>query len=102
MNISSSAVTKTIQWFDETGSHEDHHRKGRPKVTPAAKDKFIRVTRLRNCFSVQVTDISKATVQRLKLIEIMPRVCDAVIAAKGGYFEESQIYLDWFNTFFGY
>jgi hypothetical protein len=28
----------------------------------------------------------------------MPSMCKAVIKAKGGYFEESQIYLDWFNT----
>jgi transposase len=27
------------------------------------------------------------------------KVCKAVIKAKGGYFEESQIYLDLFNTF---
>ena len=27
----------------------------------------------------------------MKLVERMPRVCKAVIKAKGGYFEESQI-----------
>jgi hypothetical protein len=27
---------------------------------------------------------------QVKLVEIMPRVCKAVIKAKGGYFEESQ------------
>uniref|UniRef100_A0A096LRP3 Transposase IS30-like HTH domain-containing protein n=1 Tax=Poecilia formosa TaxID=48698 RepID=A0A096LRP3_POEFO len=32
----------------ETGSHEDRPRKGRPRVTSAAEDKFIRVTSLRN------------------------------------------------------
>jgi hypothetical protein len=30
-----------------TGSHEDHHRTGRPRVTSAAEDKFISVTSLR-------------------------------------------------------
>ncbi|CDQ71652.1 unnamed protein product [Oncorhynchus mykiss] len=34
---------------DETGSHEDSHRKRRPRVTSAAEDKFIRLTSLRNC-----------------------------------------------------
>ena len=34
----------------------------------------------------------------MKLVERMPRVCKAVIKSKGGYFEESQIYLDVFNT----
>ena len=35
----------------------------------------------------------------MKLVERMPRVCKAVIKAKGGYFEESKIYFDLFNTF---
>ena len=33
------------------------------------------------------------------LVERMPRLCIAVIKAKGGYFEESKIYFDLFNTF---
>ena len=33
--------------MDETGSHEDRHRKGRPRDTSAGK--FITVTSLRNC-----------------------------------------------------
>jgi transposase len=49
LKVSSSAVTKTIKRYDKTGSHEDHHRKGRPRVTSAAEDKLIRVTSLRNC-----------------------------------------------------
>jgi transposase len=60
LKVSSSVVAKTKR-YDETGSHEDRHRKGRPRVTSAAEDKFIRVTSLRNCsankcFRVQVTD----------------------------------------------
>jgi hypothetical protein len=35
----------------------------------------------------------------VKLVERMPRVCKAVIKAKGGYFEYSKIYVDLFNTF---
>ena len=69
-----SAVAKTIKRYDETGSHEDHYRKGRPRVTSAAEDKFIRVTILRNGqltapqiapHRVQVTNTSQtSTVQR--------------------------------------
>ena len=29
LKVSSSAVTKTIKRYEETGSHEDHHRKGK-------------------------------------------------------------------------
>jgi transposase len=47
--VSSSAVVKTIKRDNDTGSHEDRHRKGRPRVSSAAEDKFIRVTSLRNC-----------------------------------------------------
>jgi transposase len=41
ITVSSSAVAKTIKPYDETGSHEDRHRNGRPRVTSAAEDKFI-------------------------------------------------------------
>ena len=40
--VSSSAVAKTIKHYDETGSHEDHHWKERPRVTSDAEDKFIK------------------------------------------------------------
>ena len=46
--MSPSAVTKAIKCNDATGSHEDLHRKGRPRIHSAAKDKLIRVTSLRN------------------------------------------------------
>jgi transposase len=48
LTFSSSGVAKTIKHYDETGSHEDHYRNGRPRVTSAAQDMFIRVTSLRN------------------------------------------------------
>ena len=32
---------KTIKSYDETSSHEDRHRKGRPRVTFVAEDTFI-------------------------------------------------------------
>ncbi|KAL7874590.1 hypothetical protein SRHO_G00055600 [Serrasalmus rhombeus] len=48
LKVSPSAVAKTIKRYKETGSHEDRPRKGRPRVTSAAEDKFIRVTSLRN------------------------------------------------------
>ena len=38
----------------------------------------------------------------MKVVERMPRVFKAVFKAKGGYFEESQIYFDLFNTFYAY
>jgi hypothetical protein len=63
-------VAKTIKFYDETGSHEDRHRKERPRVTFAAEDKFIRVTSLRNCspnkclWSSSNRNISTSTVQR--------------------------------------
>ena len=64
LKVPSSAVAKTIKRYDETGSHEDRHRKVRPRVTSAAEDKFITVNSLRKCipnkcFRVQVTDTSQ-------------------------------------------
>jgi transposase len=49
LKVSSTAVPKTIKRYDETGMSEASHRKGRPRVTSAVEDKFIRVTSLRNC-----------------------------------------------------
>jgi hypothetical protein len=47
--VFATALEETIKLYDETGSHEDRHRNGTPRVTSAADDKFIRVTSLRNC-----------------------------------------------------
>jgi transposase len=47
--VSSGAVAKTIKRYDETGSHEDRHRKGRPRVTSATEDTFIRVNSTSDC-----------------------------------------------------
>jgi len=49
LNVSPSAVAKNIKRYDETGSHEDRPRKGRPRATSVAEDKFIKITSLRNC-----------------------------------------------------
>ena len=49
LKVSSSAVSKTMKLYDETGSHEDHHRKGRPRVSSTAEDKFITVNCIPDC-----------------------------------------------------
>ena len=72
LKVSSSAFAKTIKPYDETGSHEDRHRKGRPRVTSAAEDKFIRVNCTSDCspntcfteFKLSNRHISTSTVQR--------------------------------------
>ena len=78
LKVSSSAVTKTIKRNDETLSHEDRHRKGRPRFTSAAEDRFINVTNLRNCspnkFFIEfkkTRHISTSTLQR--------RLCESVL-----------------------
>ena len=63
LKVSSSAVAKTLKRYDETGAHEDRHRKGRPRVNSAAEDKFIRVNSSLGCrpnkSRVKVTDTSQ-------------------------------------------
>jgi hypothetical protein len=51
LKVSSSAITKTIKRYEETGSHEDRHRKKRPRVTFAAEDNFIRGNYSSDCSS---------------------------------------------------
>jgi hypothetical protein len=41
LKASSGAVAKNTTCYEETGSHEDCHRKGTPIVISAAEDKFI-------------------------------------------------------------
>jgi hypothetical protein len=51
---------------------------------------------------LSISENSFKTVEKafqVKLVERMPRACNVVIKSKGGYFEESQIYFDLFNTF---
>jgi hypothetical protein len=36
-------LAKTIKRYDDTGSHEDRHRKGRHRVNSVAEDMFIRM-----------------------------------------------------------
>jgi hypothetical protein len=68
MKVSQSG--KTIKRYDETGSHEDCHRKGRPRDTSAAEDKFIIVTSLKIAAQISASQsssnrhISTSTVQR--------------------------------------
>ena len=63
LNVSPSGVAKTIKRYNETGTHEDRPRKGRPRVTSASEDKFIRVTSLRNrkLRAAQIRDQMNAT-----------------------------------------
>uniref|UniRef100_A0A8B9HBQ6 Transposase Tc1-like domain-containing protein n=1 Tax=Astyanax mexicanus TaxID=7994 RepID=A0A8B9HBQ6_ASTMX len=58
-----SGVAKTIKRYNETGTHEDRPRKGRPRVTTASQDEFIRVTSLRNrkLTAAQIRDQLNAT-----------------------------------------
>jgi hypothetical protein len=42
LKVSSSVIAKTTMHYDETGSHEDRYKKGRPRVTTAAEDKFMK------------------------------------------------------------
>ncbi|CAJ0939885.1 unnamed protein product [Ranitomeya imitator] len=63
LKVSPSAVAKTINHYKETGSHEDRPRKGKPRVTSASEDKFIRVSSLRNrrLTAAQIRDQVNAT-----------------------------------------
>jgi hypothetical protein len=56
--------------YDETVSHEDRHRKGRPRVTSAAEDQFTELPASEMAAQINASQrssnihISKSTVQR--------------------------------------
>ena len=47
LQLSVTAVAKTVKQFEQTGTLEDRKRSGRPRVTSKSDNKFIRVTNLR-------------------------------------------------------
>lgn len=47
LTVSPSTVAKTIKCYNETGSHKDHSRKERRRVTSAAQEELIWVASLR-------------------------------------------------------
>jgi transposase len=55
LKVSSNVVSKTIKRYDETGSQEDRHRKGRARVTSAAVDKYIRVNCTSDCSPINAS-----------------------------------------------
>ena len=68
--VSSSDVAKTIKLYDETGSHEDRHRKGRPGDTSAAEDNSLELPASEIAAQINASQrssnrrISTSTVQR--------------------------------------
>ncbi|XP_073528969.1 uncharacterized protein [Phyllobates terribilis] len=88
LNVSPSAVAKTIKRYKETGSHEDRPRKGRPRVTSASEDKFIRVTSLRNrrLTAAQIIDQVNATQssssRHISTTTVKRRLCAAGLLGK--------------------
>lgn len=75
LEVSTSAVAKTIKRVEETGTHEDRVRSGRPKVTSESENNFIQLACEQNedltASEIQAqlnanrtTDVSVSTVQR--------------------------------------
>ncbi|CAJ0922022.1 unnamed protein product [Ranitomeya imitator] len=81
-------VAKTIKRYKETGSHEDCPRKGRPRVTSASEEKFIRVTSLRNrrLTAAQIRDQVNATQssssRHISTTTVKRRLCAAGLLGK--------------------
>ncbi|CDQ61301.1 unnamed protein product [Oncorhynchus mykiss] len=55
LKVSSSAVAKNIKRYDKTGSHEDHHRKGRPRVTSAAPQIAAQINASRSSSNIHIS-----------------------------------------------
>ena len=51
LNVHQSTISRLWHRFQATGSVEDRHRSGRPRVTTAAEDRFIRLRHLRDRFT---------------------------------------------------
>ena len=48
LNVNQSTISRLWNIFQQTGSTNDRHRSGRPRITTPGQDRFIRVFHLRN------------------------------------------------------
>ena len=62
-NVQRSKISRLLQRYQQSGSTADRQRSGRPRITSAAQDRYIRALHLRNlsvtasCFSRSPTNI---------------------------------------------
>ena len=47
-NVQRSTISRILQRYQKSGSTADRHRSGRPRITSAAQNRYIRVLHLRN------------------------------------------------------
>lgn len=65
-NVSQSTISRLLSRFQETGAVTDRPRSGRPRVTTAVEDRFMRLRHLRNRFiSASSTVQSMPAVRRI-------------------------------------
>ena len=76
MSTTSSAVAKSIKHYDETGSHEDRHKKGIHRVTSAAEDKFIRVNYTSE-IAAQINVSQSSSNRHISTSTIQRRLCES-------------------------
>lgn len=75
LKVSVNAVSRTIKRIEETGTHEDRARSGRPKATSETENRFIQLMSEQNgdltasqiqaqLNATRTSDVSISTVQR--------------------------------------
>uniref|UniRef100_A0A3B3I9K8 Transposase Tc1-like domain-containing protein n=1 Tax=Oryzias latipes TaxID=8090 RepID=A0A3B3I9K8_ORYLA len=85
LKVSPCAVTKTIKCCKETGSHANHPRRGRPRVTSAVEYKSIQVTSLRNGrltaaqIREQVNGTQSSSSRHISTTSVQRRLCETGI-----------------------
>jgi transposase len=47
-NVHRSTISRLLQRYQQSGSTANHQRSGRPRITSATQDRYIRVLHLRN------------------------------------------------------
>ena len=74
VELYSRAVAKIIKCYDETVSHEDRHRKGRPRVTSAVEDTFI----IRTAPQIAAQNASQSSSNRhISTSAVQRRLCES-------------------------
>ena len=70
LNVNKNTVARLVQRHRVSGSVTDHPRSGRPRVTTAAQDQYLRTRHLRYDFVTYYSEIIQQKVKRVGLNKV--------------------------------
>ena len=86
-NVHRSTISRLLQQYQQSGSTADHQRSGRPKITSAAEDRYIRVLHMRNrTVTARATASNVPGLRRISAQTVRNRLHENGLCARRPYF----------------